>query len=126
MPVRTRRWCAPGAPDDGYRVLVTRYRPRGLPRAEETWDVWKKDLGPSAALFAAFQGKGPGPALTLDAYRARYLEEMGAQGEAIAELAARVDRGETVTLLCSKYCVIPAACHRTLLAELVEAARARL
>jgi uncharacterized protein YeaO (DUF488 family) len=122
MPVKTKRWCVPAEPDDGLRVLVCRYRPRGLPKAQETWDVWLKELGPSPELFDAFYGKGRAP-ITLDAYRERYLQEMQAQGERIAELAARVDRGETVTLLCSKDCILEQVCHRTLLAELIQAAR---
>jgi len=124
MPIKTKRWSVPAEPDDGLRVLICRFRPRGLPKAKETWDVWMRDLGPSAPLLAAFQGKGQTP-ITLDAYRERYLSEMEAQREKIAELAARVDRGETVTLLCSKDCIIAEACHRTILAELIEAARAK-
>jgi len=82
-----------------------------------------KELGPSPPLLAAFQGKGQTP-ISLDTYRTRYLQEMEGQREAIAALAARVERGETVTLLCSRDCIIEQACHRTLLAELIEGARA--
>ncbi len=124
MPIKTARWCVPAEPDDGLRILICRFRPRGLPKAKETWDVWMKDLGPSPPLLAAFQGKGQTP-ITLDAYRERYVREMESQQERIAELAARVDRGETITLLCSKDCIIDKACHRTILAELIEAARAK-
>jgi uncharacterized protein YeaO (DUF488 family) len=122
MPIKTKRWNAPAEPDDGLRVLVCRYRPRGLPKAKETWDVWMRNLGPSPELFDAFYGKGQTP-ITLDAYRERYTREMEAQRDTIAELAARVDQGETVTLLCSKDCILEQACHRSMLAELVEAAR---
>ena len=122
MPLKTKRWCDPAEPDDGYRVLVCRYRPRALPKAKETWDVWLRELGPSPALFDAFFGKGQTP-ITLEAYRARYTAEMEAQRERIAELAERLDRGESVTLLCSRDCILPAICHRTTLAGLVEAAR---
>lgn len=124
MPLKTKRWCVPAEPDDGLRVLVCRYRPRGLPKAKETWDVWMRDLAPSPELFDAFYAKGQ-TAITLDAYRERYHQEMQAQREKIAELAARVDAGETVTLLCSKDCILAEVCHRTLLAELIEAARRR-
>lgn len=124
MPIKTGRWVNPREPDDGLRVLITRYRPRALPKAKETWDVWMKELGPSVELLAAFHGK-EGKAITLAEYRTRYLEEMKAQEERIAELAARVDAGETVTLLCSKDCLIAEACHRSILAELIEAARAK-
>ena len=33
MPIKTRRWDDPKEDDDGFRLLVTRYRPRGLPKA---------------------------------------------------------------------------------------------
>jgi len=122
MPIKTKRWCVPAEPDDGLRVLICRYRPRGLPKAKETWNVWLRDLAPSPGLFDSFYGKGQTP-ITLDVYRERYIHEMQAQQEKIAELAARVDHGETVTLLCSKDCIIEQVCHRTLLAELIEAAR---
>jgi uncharacterized protein YeaO (DUF488 family) len=123
MPIKTKRWNAPADPDDGLRILVCRYRPRGLPKAKETWDVWMRDLGPSPDLFDSYFGKkGNGP-ISLDAYRERYVAEMELQRDKIAELAARVDRGETITLLCSKDCIIAEACHRTMLAKLIEAAR---
>ena len=122
MPLKTKMWVTPAEPDDGYRALVCRYRPRALPKAKETWDVWIRDLGPSPALFDAFRGKGQ-RAISLAEYRERYSKEMEGQREKIAELAARLDRGENVTLLCSKDCFIPEACHRTTLAHLVEAAR---
>jgi uncharacterized protein YeaO (DUF488 family) len=120
--LKTRTWPAPQEPDDGFRVLITRYRPRALPKAKETWDQWMRNLGPSVELFDAFRGKGQ-PAITLATYKQRYAEEMKQQTEAIAGLAARLDGGENVTLLCSKDCLIPEACHRSVLAKLVEAAR---
>ena len=124
MPIKTKRWCVPMENDDGHRLLVCRYRPRGLPKAKETWNAWQSNLAPSPELFDAFYGKGRTP-ITLDAYRERYLQEMSAQQEAITELASRVKRGETVTLLCSKDCILEQVCHRTLLASLIEAAVAR-
>jgi uncharacterized protein YeaO (DUF488 family) len=122
MPLKTKRWCVPAEPDDGFRVLVCRYRPRGLPKAKETWDVWMSSLAPSPDLFDAFYGKSQTP-ITLDVYRERYIQEMQAQREHISALAARVDTGETVTLLCSKDCILEQICHRTLLAQLIGAAR---
>jgi uncharacterized protein YeaO (DUF488 family) len=126
MPLRTQRWHVPREPEDGRRILVCRYRPRGLPKSEETWDEWLKELGPSPALFADFKGKA-GPPISLGVYKERYVAEMSgpSQQALIATLAARVDRGETVTLLCSKDCFLPEACHRTVLAQLIEARRAR-
>jgi uncharacterized protein YeaO (DUF488 family) len=120
MPIRTRRWDDPSEPDDGFRLLVTRYRPRGLPREAETWDAWNPHLGPSRELHAAAYGK-TGLKFHWEDYRRRYLAEMRSQTEAIRELAHRVAGGETITLLCSSQCVRESRCHRSLLKELIEA-----
>lgn len=118
MPIKTKRWNDPAEPDDGFRLLICRYRPRALPKAKETWNAWWKELGPSKELHADFYGKH-GPPITLEEYVPRYLKEMEAQTERIAELARRVAAGETITLLCSSACVDPAHCHRTLLRQLI-------
>jgi uncharacterized protein YeaO (DUF488 family) len=127
MPIRTKRWNDEAEADDGLRVLVCRYRPRGLRKEDENWDAWMADLGPSRALHAAFWGKS-GDAIDWPEYRRRYLDEMmeptGRAMAMLGALAARVAAGETVTLLCSSACVDPARCHRTLLGGLVERAAA--
>lgn len=121
MPIRTRRWNDPEQAGEGLRVLITRYRPRGLPKSDETWDLWLPNLGPSRELHAAYYGKS-GPPITWAEYERRYLHEMKGQAAAIQGLADRVRRGETVTLLCSTACRDERRCHRTLLRGLVEAA----
>lgn len=120
MPIKTKRWNDPAEPDDGHRLLICRYRPRALPKKDETWDAWCKDLGPSRELHADFYGKH-GPPIGLDEYCQRYLDEMTKQTERIADLARRVAAGETITLLCSSACLDSAKCHRTLLKGLIEA-----
>jgi uncharacterized protein YeaO (DUF488 family) len=119
MPIKVKRWNDPREPDDGWRILICRYRPRALPKADETWDKWYSQLGPSRNLHADFYGKH-GPPIGWEEYRTRYLTEMQAQLELIAALAGRVASGETITLLCSKACVDPSHCHRTLLRGLIE------
>jgi uncharacterized protein YeaO (DUF488 family) len=123
MPVRTRRWNDPEQAGDGLRVLVCRYRPRALPKGQETWQLWMPSLGPSRVLLAAYQGKTGDP-LAWETYSARYLEEMAGQA-AVEQLASRVRKGETVTLLCAKACVDEQRCHRTPLRLLIEQAVAR-
>jgi uncharacterized protein YeaO (DUF488 family) len=95
--IKTKRWNDPAEPSDGTRILITRYRPRGLPKSE-TWNE----------------------------YRIRYLKEMREQKTAIEVLAKRSKAGETITLLCSKDCVQEARCHRSLLKELIERAEQNL
>lgn len=117
-PIRTKRWSDPPEPDDGFRLLVCRYRPRGVRKEDETWDAWWPHLGPSPELHADVYGKH-GPPIRWTEFARRYRAEMRAQSDAIASLADRVARGERVTLLCSSACVDPSRCHRSLLADLV-------
>jgi uncharacterized protein YeaO (DUF488 family) len=119
MPIRTKRWNDPREKDDGFRILICRYRPRGLPKAKETWEEWWPDLGPSRELHAEFYGKH-GPPLTWAQYRTKYLKEMRDRQDLIAKLAARIADGETITLLCSSACTDAKHCHRMLLKELIE------
>src|SRR5256885_6503031 len=124
MPIKTKRWNDPPEPDDGFRLLVCRYRPRALRKENETWDEWRKVLGPSRELHADFYGKH-GPPIGWEEYRKRYLAEIEAQRPRIAELAERVRKGETITLLCSSACVDESHCHRALLRALIEEAVGR-
>ncbi|MGE3803424.1 MAG: DUF488 domain-containing protein [Gemmataceae bacterium] len=125
MPIRTKRWNDAAAADDGFRLLICRYRPRALPKKDETWDAWWKDLGPSKELHADFYAKDGGLPISMPEYRRRYLEEMQGQKDKIAELARRVQAGETITLLCSSACTRESHCHRTLLKQLIEEELAR-
>jgi len=122
MPVRMRRWNDRRLPGDGLRLLVCRYRPRGVRKTEETWDEWDPDLGPSRALHAAAYGK---PGISWAEYKTRYLSEIESRHARIEDLAARVRQGKTITLLCSSACVDETRCHRSLLRELIEGAVAR-
>jgi uncharacterized protein YeaO (DUF488 family) len=124
MPVRMRRWNDRRLPGDGLRLLICRYRPRGVRKTEETWDEWDPDLGPSRELHADVYGKS-GPPISWAEYRRRYLAEIKGRRERIAELASRVRAGGTITLLCSSACVDDDRCHRSLLRELIEDAVAR-
>ena len=124
MPIRTRRWNDRRLVGDGLRLLICRYRPRGVRKTEETWDEWDPDLGPSRALLADFHGKS-GPPIPWKQYRERYLAEMRGQTERIAELAERVRAGRTITLLCASSCEEEERCHRSILRELIEGAVAR-
>lgn len=117
--MRTKRWNDPIEAGDGKRVLVCRYRPRGVPREGEPWDVWVPELAPSPALHAAAYGKQGAP-IAWDEYTRRYLVEMEASRFWWRSYAELVRRGEPLTLLCSSACTDPQRCHRTLLAALIQ------
>lgn len=114
--IKTKRWNDPIEPDDGHRLLVCHYRPRALPKADETWDAWDPHLGPSRELHKAWYHVG----MPWAEFKHRYLAEMKSQSERIDELARRAAGGETITLLCSKSCEDADRCHRTLLKGLIE------
>ena len=120
--IKTKTWNQRRDKDDGFRLLICRYRPRALPKKDETWDLWWSHLGPSKDLHAAFYGKN-GPPINWDEYRRRYLAEMQGdqQRETIAFLAEQVAAGKTITLLCSSACTDGLHCHRFLLKQLIEA-----
>jgi uncharacterized protein YeaO (DUF488 family) len=119
VPIKTKRWDDPADPDDGFRLLICRYRPRGIAKSAETWDAWQPNLGPSKDLHAAAYGK-KGAKLSWESYQRLYLSEMREQTKLIDDLAQRVAAGETITLLCSSACVRESRCHRSLLKMLIE------
>lgn len=117
--IKTGRWNEPRQAHDGVRILITRFRPRGLPKSEETWDEWDHELAPSPELVKKYKGKSGLP-ITWDVYRAIYRREMKQQEKALDALARRVAAGQTITLLCSSTCLRESRCHRSLLRELLE------
>ena len=122
--VTTGRWNDPLPPGSGARILVCRYRPRGVSKHDETWDEWDKELGPSPALHAAVYGKGQ-PAIEWDEYRRRFLAELSEDPGRfhLRALADRIGGGESVALLCSSACTDESLCHRSILRELLSARR---
>ena len=119
MPIRTKRWNDPVSSDDGFRLLICRYRPRGVPKQGEPWDAWCNALAPSTELHAARYGK-TGDAIDFEEYTRRFLAEMAERRYWIDSFAARVREGEMLTLLCSSACEDAATCHRTLVKALIE------
>ncbi len=124
MPIRTRRWNDPPEPGEGLRILVCRYRPRGVKKTDETWDEWMKELAPSVELHADYYGKTGDP-IGYEEYEPRYLAEMKTQKREIEALAREVAAGGAIALLCSSACLDAAKCHRTLLKSLIEKAAER-
>ncbi len=51
--LRTKSVHTPIGPDDGLRILVARFRGRGMPK--DRYDVWMANLGPSEQLLRAYQ-----------------------------------------------------------------------
>lgn len=70
--VRVRRVYEEPEPDDGARVLVDRFWPRGLTKAKAALDEWRKDVAPSDEL-RTWYGHDPG---RFEEFGRRYREEL--------------------------------------------------
>ena len=80
--------------DDGLRILIDRLWPRGITKSKLKLDAWVKHLSPSNELRKWYQHDPE----KFAEFRKRYLAELKAQGEGLAELRASV-KGRSVTLL---------------------------
>lgn len=81
-------------PGDGFRILVDRVWPRGISRERARLDEWDRTLSPSTRLREWF-GHDPS---RFEEFRTRYLEELRAQRDRLAELRALARQG-TLTLV---------------------------
>lgn len=95
-------------PDDGFRILTSRFRGRGLPRT--ACDVWMPNLGPSEVLLKQWKKGG----IEWKDYARAYTDELFLDGELDARnqtiknhgkkfalrLIKELARRQTVALLC--------------------------
>ena len=108
-------------PEDGTRLLVMRYWPRGV--RKDHVDEWVRDLAPSPALLAEYKERMAdlGMRSVTVAFWAwftlAYRSEMREVAELISDLRVRHAGGEVITLLC--VCHDSRRCHSSLLAELI-------
>jgi uncharacterized protein YeaO (DUF488 family) len=122
--IKTRSVQSEKRKDDGLRVLVTRFRGRGLPASK--YDVWMPALGPSEQLLKAVMGG----AIEWKTFARRYHDELFMDGpiddrsetiknhgqKSALRLLRALGAKQNVTLLC--HCVEDAKeCHRFLLAK---------
>ncbi len=125
--LKTKSVHSPIQPEDGLRLLVARFRGRGLPA--DRYDVWMANLGPSEKLLKAVLAEK----ITWREFLKRYREELFAPASFDGDnatiknhgqkftlrLIARLATRGNVTLLC--HCAEDTAhCHRFLLQKLIE------
>lgn len=114
--IKTKSIYDPKSADDGLRVLVTRYWPRGVKK--EAVDIWFKDLGPAPALIKLWKGGE----IPWSEFKRSYKKEYGAQEKKklLEELQGLVKglKGKDATLLCT--CSEEEHCHRRILYEMLE------
>lgn len=87
--IGVKRAYEPAAPDDGKRVLVDCFWPRGLSREDLHIDAWLKEIAPSNELRRWF-GHDAGK---WDEFRRRYEAELASRPDALAELLGIIRDG---------------------------------
>ena len=89
------------SPDDGTRLLVMRYWPRGVRRGHV--DEWIRELAPSPGLlkWCWDNQETADPGTFPDIFKDRYRKEMAGHADLIEKLRERLRSGESVTLLCA-------------------------
>lgn len=93
--IRLKRAYSPTVEEDGYRVLVERLWPRGVPKERAHVDLWLKDAGASTALRRWF-GHDPE---RWEEFRRRYFAELRERPEVLDALREILRANPVVTFL---------------------------
>jgi uncharacterized protein YeaO (DUF488 family) len=116
MVIKTKSIFKPVEEDDGVRVLITRYYPRGVKK--DHFDYWFQELSPSANLLQAYKERK----YDWQTFKSAFLSELWNNIdslETIYALNSSIKKLRDITLLCYEKEGNP--CHRHLVRELVEA-----
>src|ERR1044071_2540650 len=105
-------------PEDGTRILITRYVPRYIKKEEQKdhWDKWLIDLSPSRALHKEYKnGK-----ITWDVFSQKFRDEI-INNEKSMELCRQLageSLNKNITLLCFED--DERLCHRSLVRKICD------
>ena len=100
------------SPDDGRRILITRYWPRGVHKS--VVDEYNSRLAPSRELINEYKKAD----LSWDEFGRRYREELNnPESQAGLRRLAQAAHDRVITLLC--FCPDEWNCHRKLLREAI-------
>jgi uncharacterized protein YeaO (DUF488 family) len=121
MPFRVVQLGSARQRGEGVRLGTVRHPPRGVRKADYVrgnhFDLWLPELAPSAALVSWIKSK-PITAGRWATFVRRYRREMHKPPAShVIALLAALSRDTNFSIGC--YCVDPARCHRTVLAELL-------
>ncbi|HZJ95828.1 MAG TPA: DUF488 domain-containing protein [Thiopseudomonas sp.] len=94
MKINIKRVYAKPSDADGKRILIDRLWPRGLSKEKACVDLWLKDIAPSTELRKWFAHDPE----KWDEFKARYLQELKANDEAVEALKDELSKGK-VTLV---------------------------
>lgn len=93
--IEIKRVYEPATAADGYRVLVDKLWPRGVRKEELRYDLWAKELAPSAALSKWYHGN---PEANWKEFERKYRQELS-KTPAVDDFLQKTEKYDTVTLL---------------------------
>jgi len=94
LDIRRKRAYDPPAVSDGYRVLIDRLWPRGVPKTDAEIDEWARELAPTTELRRWF-GHDP---KKWPEFQRRYKRELRERGDLLRKIATLASR-RRVTLV---------------------------
>jgi len=95
--VKIKRVYEPAEDSDGLRVLVDKFWPRGMKKADLSYDLWIKTIGPSDNLRKMFHEN---PEKHWHFFSEQYTKELEQSGEFLAFVSKLKDMNPaTITLL---------------------------
>ena len=106
-------------PSDGFRILITRFRPRYVKKENENWDAWYRELAPSRQLWYDYFKSNK---IDWNQYRERFIEEMIDNPKSIelihwlSKFEDHNNNNKNITLIC--FCENEKKCHRSIVKEL--------
>ena len=118
MTIKLKSLRQPRESSDGFRILITRFRPRYVKKGNENWDAWLRELAPSRQLWYDYFKSNK---IDWNQYRERFIEEMmdnSKSTELIRWLSKFEDNNndKNITLIC--FCDNEKNCHRSIVKEL--------
>ncbi|HET7614137.1 MAG TPA: DUF488 family protein [Gemmatimonadaceae bacterium] len=128
MSLRVVRLGSPREPGEGLRIGTVRRPPRGVKKEDyagrDYYDVWLPELAPSADLVSWALSE-PFTEKRWNKYEKAYRAQMRRPAAArLIALLAAMSRQTNLSIGC--YCENPAKCHRSILANLLADAGAKM
>ena len=112
--IKTKSIYEPIEADDGVRILITRYYPRGVKRGK--FDIWLRSLSPSPELLKQYKS-GIATWEDFELHFARELKDNLESSNGLVEIT-KLSMESNITLLC--YEKKGYNCHRYLIRDIVK------
>src|SRR5574338_497392 len=112
--IKTKSIYKPKEDEDGLRILITRFYPRGV--RKDHFDQWLRELAPTKELLKDYkEGK-----VSQTQFKTRFLKQMNSDDASMQTIQtlSKLAKKSSVTLLC--YEPDEEFCHRHLLADMIK------